>query len=115
MVESGTSYSGNGLRDWLVQRVTAVILAVYFIFLGIYFIQHQGLNYSDWHNLFSHNGMKVATLLALGSLVLHAWVGMWTVLTDYVKWFKTRLFLQISVILILLGYFTYGIITLWSF
>jgi len=114
MVESVTSYSGSGLRDWVVQRVTAVVLAAYFIYLGIFLLQHQPLVYSAWRELFSHISMKIATLLAFGSLALHAWIGLWTIFTDYVKPFKIRLLLQIFVILTLLSYFSYGVIILWS-
>jgi succinate dehydrogenase / fumarate reductase, membrane anchor subunit len=114
MVEAATSYSGNGLRDWLVQRVTAVILALYVIYLGCYVLLHHPLTFVAWQHLFGHTSMKIATLFAFGSLALHAWIGMWTIFTDYVKPFKIRLPLQVLTILTLLGYFSYGVIILWG-
>lgn len=114
MVKNATSYSGSGLRDWLVQRVTAVVVAAYVIFLTGYFLANQHVTYSQWEALFSHNVMKVSTLVALLSVMLHAWVGMWTIFTDYVKPACIRLFLEIIVILALVGFFVWGVILVWS-
>ena len=47
-VRNITSYSGNGLRDWLVQRVSAVLLACYMIFILMFVICHQDLTYDSW-------------------------------------------------------------------
>ncbi len=114
MVGNVTSYSSNGLRDWLVQRATAVILAIYSIFIIDYLIVHPHLVYADWQQLFAHTWMKVATLLALLSVLLHALIGLWTVLTDYVKPAKLRMFILILVILTLMSCLLWGIIILWS-
>ncbi|MFN7096449.1 MAG: succinate dehydrogenase, hydrophobic membrane anchor protein, partial [Gammaproteobacteria bacterium] len=84
MVRNATSYSSNGLRDWLVQRVSAVVLGVYFLFLLVVIISHPGIDYASWQGLFAQIWMKVFTLIVLLSLFAHAWIGVWTVLTDYV-------------------------------
>ena len=94
MVRSATSYSANGLRDWLVQRVSAVVLAIYSIFLIGFFVLHSPVTYAAWSALFAHTWMKVFTLLTLASLVMHAWVGVWTILTDYIKLPCLRVFLR---------------------
>ena len=114
MVKNATSYSGSGLRDWLVQRVTAVVLAVYIIFLLGYFLCTQDIDYSRWEALFSLNSMKVATLLALLALMLHAWIGVWTIFTDYIKCVVIRIVLELIVIVALVAYFVWGLILLWS-
>ena len=84
-VKNATSYSGNGLRDWLVQRVSAIVLAAYLIFLLCFLVTHPNLTYEAWALLFSNMFMKIMTILVLLALLLHSWVGLWTVLTDYVK------------------------------
>ena len=38
---------------------------------------------TQWHALFSANWMRIFSLLALVALSVHAWVGMWTISTDY--------------------------------
>lgn len=114
MVKSATSLTGNGVRDWLWQRVSAVILAVYTLFiLGFIWCTPQ-LNYVLWFQFFQGIGVKLFTLLAALSLLVHAWVGMWTILTDYVKPAALRLTLEILVIIALLLYFAVAIIIVWS-
>ena len=81
MVTSVTSMGRSGLYDWLLQRVTAVVLAAYFIFLGLVLV--QGVDYESWKALFGQTWMRVFSLMALLSLAVHAWVGLWCVLTDY--------------------------------
>ena len=83
MVTNVTNFSRSGLYDWMAQRVSAVVLAAYFLFLLGYLLFNPGLTYADWHGLFSHTVMRIFSLLALVALSVHAWVGMWTISTDY--------------------------------
>ena len=114
MVLNVTSLSGNGLRDWLVQRLTSVMLAVYIIFIVGFLMLHSPLQYDDWKGLFTHNVMKIFSVLFLLSLCLHAWIGIWTVITDYIKCSCLRLTLYAVVLLALLITFVWGIAILWS-
>jgi succinate dehydrogenase / fumarate reductase membrane anchor subunit len=114
LLDTVTSLSTNGLKDWLIQRVSAVILAAYTLFLLFYFIAHPHLEYSQWHALFSCGVVRFFTLLTLLSLVLHAWIGLWTVLTDYVKIVSLRLVLQVLVILTSFAYLAWGIQIIWG-
>ncbi len=82
MVTSVTSMGRSGLYDWLMQRVTAVVLLGYFLFIGVVLL--GGVDYVEWKALFSQTWMRIFSLLALISLGIHAWVGLWSVLTDYV-------------------------------
>ena len=114
MVRSATSLTGNGVRDWLWQRVSAVILAVYTLFiLGFIWFTPQ-LDYVAWFQLFQGIGVKLFTILAALSLLTHAWVGMWTILTDYVKPAHLRLILEVLVIIALFLYFIVAIAIVWS-
>ncbi|MGC4012005.1 MAG: succinate dehydrogenase, hydrophobic membrane anchor protein [Pseudomonas sp.] len=60
--------SRSGLYDWMVQRVSAVILAAYILFLLGFLIAHPGITYTEWHGLFSHSLMTIFSLLTLVSL-----------------------------------------------
>ena len=71
----------SGLHDWLMQRISAVILLAYFLFVGSVVI--CGVDYAAWKELFSMTWMRVFSMLALVSLAAHAWVGLWSVFTDY--------------------------------
>ena len=119
MVTAVTSFARSGLADWLVQRVSAVILLAYLGLIG--YTLTSGVNYSEWSALFSQPWMKVFSLLALMSLAAHAWIGIWTVLTDYVtarlmgpKGNALRITLQLLVSLSLVVYVIWGVQVLWG-
>ncbi len=102
-----------GLRDWLAQRITAVIMAMYTVaVLGVLTLG-QPLSYDVWKNLFAQGWMRVATLLFAASLSWHMWVGMRDVLMDYVKPVGIRLTLQVGVLLVIGGYLAWAIHILW--
>jgi succinate dehydrogenase / fumarate reductase membrane anchor subunit len=114
MVKSVLSVSHQGLRDWVIQRLSAIIMAVYSIGLIGYILCHKGLSFAEWHSLFSQQWMKVATILFILSLMLHAWIGIWTIFTDYVKPFVLRSILNFFVLLMLIACFFWGVLILWS-
>lgn len=109
-----TSLSGNGLRDWLIQRVTSMVMLFYIVFLLVFFVAHSSLSYEQWHGLFSHSVMRLFSTLFLLSLLWHAWVGMWTIVTDYIKPFALRLSVQILIIIGLLLCFIWGLAIFWG-
>ena len=114
MVKNVTSLTRNGLRDWLIQRFTSLIVAAYVIFLLIFCVEHAPLSYLSWLNLFQHTGMRIFSLLALISVLLHTWVGMWTVATDYLKPTVVRLGFLLLLLLILLSCLIWGVQILWG-
>lgn len=114
MVTNVTSLTGNGLKDWLIQRVTAVYFAVYTLFLLGFLVLHPAVNYEQWHALFANTLVQIATVLALIAFILHAWIGIWTVTTDYMKGTALRLSVQIIVFLGLLSQLIWGLMILWG-
>lgn len=75
----------SGLRDWKIQRLTAVFLAFYVGYF-VYSLWMQPLNNRvAWQHFMHQPWMQIATILALVSLLWHAWIGLWTVATDYIK------------------------------
>jgi succinate dehydrogenase / fumarate reductase membrane anchor subunit len=109
-----TSLSGNGLRDWLIQRVTSLVLLFYIVFLFVFFMTHTSVNYEQWHGLFNPKAMRLFSTLFLLSLLMHAWVGMWTIITDYIKPFALRLSVQTLIIIGLLLCFFWGLAIFWG-
>ncbi len=114
MVSNITSLTGKGLRDWLLQRVSSLLIGAYGLFLLAYLLCHPQLDYSQWHALFSSHIMQLLSFLVLLSVLAHAWIGIWTVTTDYLKLTGLRLFIQVLVILILLTCVVWGSSILWS-
>jgi succinate dehydrogenase / fumarate reductase, membrane anchor subunit len=115
MVNGVMSLSANGLRDWMIQRVTAVIIGVYTLFLLGFILLQPQIDFATWHHLFAHPFMRAFTLLALLSLVAHAWIGLWTVITDYINDLVVRFLVEIIVILALITYFFWGMVILWGY
>jgi len=114
MVDSITSYSRNGVRDWLVQRLTAIVIAVYSIIILTFLFSHSPVKLSVWQGFFGHQTIKIFSLLAVFSIVLHSWIGMWTVYTDYVKSSAIRLLLQSVTVLALLSLLIWSAVILWG-
>ena len=119
MVTSVTSLGRSGLSDWLMQRVSAVILLAYFVYIGAVLI--GGVDYAGWKELFSQTWMRIFSLLALLSLGIHAWVGLWCVLTDYIterlmgaKATLLRLAAQALCGITMFVYLVWGIQILWG-
>lgn len=103
-----------GLRDWLAQRVTAVVMAVYTLFLVAALAGMGRLDYFRWRALFAQSWLRFATLLFVLSMLFHAWLGMRSVLMDYVKNAGLRLTLYVAVILALFVYAGWSVQILWG-
>ena len=114
MVKSVLGVSHRGLRDWVIQRISAVMMAVYTIGLVGYIVCHPELTFAEWSDLFAQGWVKVATILVVLALLFHAWVGMWTILTDYVKSFALSCILKVVVLLVLAASFFWAFSILWS-
>jgi succinate dehydrogenase / fumarate reductase membrane anchor subunit len=102
-----------GLRDWLAQRVTAAIMAVYSVGLLAYFLSQPPATYQTWKSLFERGWMRVATLLFAASFAWHAWVGMRDILMDYIKPTGLRLSLEIFTLLGIASYVAWTVQILW--
>lgn len=110
-VVTGAHY---GLRDWMAQRITAVILAVYTLVLGVTLLLTPELNHAAWKAIFKGTFMRVLSLLAVLSLFWHAWIGVRDIYMDYVKPTSIRLTLQVLTIVLLVGYAIWTFTILWS-
>ncbi len=110
-VVTGAHY---GLRDWLVQRVTAIVMALFTLFVAGYLLLQPSFGYDIWTELFSGNVMRSFALLFLLSLFYHAWVGVRDILMDYVKPYGVRMTLHVLVILALLLYAIWSVQILWG-
>ncbi|MHB9021472.1 MAG: succinate dehydrogenase, hydrophobic membrane anchor protein [Halothiobacillus sp.] len=114
MVNRGISGAHYGVKDWLAQRVTAVVMALYTFFLVGVLLWQPTLDFAAWQNLFQGLPMRLASLLFLLSLFLHAWLGMRDIFMDYIHPSLIRLTLHVVVILALLTYAAWAVRILWS-
>ena len=122
VVKSVTSFARNGVADWIVQRVSGVVLLAYFVVVGGYLLSAgSSLDYAQWSAFFSSTFMRVFSTAAVLSVVAHAWIGLWAVSTDYLtermmgsKGLALRLAFQALSGVVLFTYLVWGIQILWS-
>ncbi len=114
MISQITSLTRNGLKDWYLQRLSAIILAFYILFILGYIIGHHPIDFPTWYALFHHTISKMITVVALFALIIHAWVGVWTIITDYVSHKTLRLVLVTAMMLSFIAYFVWAIEILWG-
>ena len=103
-----------GLRDWLIQRVTAVMMVVYILSLATYCLIQPVLAYNSWTLIFSSTLVRSVTLLFLLGVYYHAWLGVRDIVMDYVKPAFIRLVIHVLVILALLLYVIWSVQILWG-
>jgi succinate dehydrogenase / fumarate reductase membrane anchor subunit len=113
MVGRSVSGARYGVRDWLVQRVSAAYMAVYTLVLFA-LLARQPISYASWRGLFESAPMRYATLLFALSLYLHAWVGVRDIFMDYLKPTWLRLAAEAASILALVLYAAWTVSILWS-
>jgi succinate dehydrogenase / fumarate reductase membrane anchor subunit len=102
-----------GLRDWLSQRLTAVLMALFTLAIIVQLLLPGEMGYDRWAGIFSHQWMKVLSFVVILALVQHVWVGVRDVLMDYVKSMGARLALQAATIVWLVGCAGWAIQVLW--
>jgi len=103
-----------GLRDWIAQRVTAIAMAIYTVLFVVMLLKGPKLDYLSWRMLFTPQWMKLATLLFLVSVYLHAWVGVRNIFMDYVKSNGLRLALHAMAIAWLVACAGWSVQILWG-
>ena len=102
-----------GFRDWLSQRVTAALMALFTLAVIVQVLLPGAMGYDKWAGIFSAQWMKVLTFVVIVSLLFHVWVGMRDVWMDYVKPVAIRLALQVFTIVWLVGCAGWSIQVLW--
>jgi succinate dehydrogenase / fumarate reductase, membrane anchor subunit len=78
---SGKSFT----QEWWLQRISAVIIALYILLVITLLLVNGTPNYAQWQALFAKNAFKAFTLLALIATFYHGLIGVLHVWPDYVK------------------------------
>lgn len=114
MVNVASTFGRSGTHDYVLVRASSLILAAFSLFMVSFLVSTPEVTYEVWTALFGKLWMKVFTLLALFALMVHGWIGIWQVLTDYVKNSLGRGVLQFIVSLTLIAYLMAGLFVLWG-
>jgi len=122
MVTAVSTLGRNGVADWVIQRVSALILAAYTIFIVAFIGANPQLDFATWHGLFDQLWMRIFSLMTLISMAAHGWIGLWAVLTDYVtermmgsKALTLRILVLGAYAVVTLAYLVWGFEMLWGF
>jgi succinate dehydrogenase / fumarate reductase membrane anchor subunit len=118
MVNTKTT-NRHGHSLWLIQRFSALVMAIYSIIAIIIYLTTPIHSFTEWKalfnsTLFSITWLKIFTLLFLLSLIVHAWIGVSDVISDYISNLKLRFTLQKMMELALCGYTFWSIWVLWN-
>jgi succinate dehydrogenase / fumarate reductase, membrane anchor subunit len=103
-----------GLKEWIIQRITAVVMVVFTVVLLVAYLIAGGASYEAWAGLFSNQLMKLLTFLTFLSLFYHAWIGIRDIWMDYIKPTGIRLTLQTLTVLWLVACAAYAAEILWK-
>lgn len=103
-----------GLMDWLIQRVTAIVMTLYALLIAAIALYHGGLDHALWRALFGHGAFKIVSFLFMAALLYHAWVGAREIYMDYLKPVALRLTVQAATIALLVAYLGWTIQILWG-
>jgi succinate dehydrogenase / fumarate reductase membrane anchor subunit len=97
------TFRAQGMRPWLLQRLSAIYLAIYLVTIVIWYFCTDTYSYAQWRSLVGHPLTNVTLALCFMALLVHAWVGMRDVLVDYVPLIGIRFFILIGVAAILVA------------
>ncbi len=114
MVKRIVAGAHYGIRDWLAQRISAVVMAMYSIFIVVVLLMQPTLDYVTWKALFANQWIRIYTLIFLLSLFFHAWVGVRDIFMDYIQPVAIRLTLEIMAIIALVFYTIWSVQILWG-
>jgi len=103
-----------GLRDWLSQRVTATLMALFTLALLVQVLWPGEMGYDRWAGIFSRQWMKLLTFTVIVALLVHVWVGMRDILMDYLHATAVRLTAEVLVALALILYLIWSASLLWG-
>jgi succinate dehydrogenase / fumarate reductase membrane anchor subunit len=103
-----------GMRLWLSQRLTAILMAIYIILFVLMLVAMKPNGFATWHALFTPAWFRLATWLFSLSLFIHAWLGVADVLKDYIFNKTLRAYLQMAVDVLLIAYLFWLTFILWN-
>lgn len=98
-----------GMRFWLMQRIAAVVMAVYFPLAMLYFLIAMPVDYDAWLQFNQPIWWRVVSVINILSICLHAWIGVRDVLRDYVPSLRLRDVLQALIEVSLVAYVVWAI------
>jgi len=97
------TFRAQGMRAWLLQRLSAVYLALWLTAAGLSWLWHGAWDYAAWRNLLAQPVINISLALFFIAILIHAWVGIRDVLVDYVPRMSLRFVLLVVIATYLLA------------
>jgi succinate dehydrogenase / fumarate reductase membrane anchor subunit len=114
MVTNQASMKRNGIQDYVTLRASAAVITAFTFFRVSFFIATPVITFEVWQGVFASIYMKAFTLITLLAILMHVRIGLWQVLTDYVKPHNVRMALQFVLNLMAFAYVAVGLFVLWG-
>ena len=102
-----------GLRDWLAQRVTAVVMAIFTVVVMAGVFAGAASSGDAWRAFISFPLVRFLAFLFVLSLCFHAWIGVRDIWMDYIKPLGIRVVMHVLTLLTLIGYAGWATQILW--
>ncbi|MBL8486937.1 MAG: succinate dehydrogenase, hydrophobic membrane anchor protein [Rhodocyclaceae bacterium] len=102
-----------GLKDWLAQRITAIIMAVFTVIVAAAVLSGAAASHEGWRAFVGNGLIRFLAFLFVVSLCYHAWIGVRDIWMDYVKPTAVRVTLHVLTLLVLVGYAGWATQVLW--
>ena len=99
----------QGLRPWIIQRITAVYIAVFLIYFILNILSIEVMTAAVWHDWVLSPVNSVSLGLFLLAILWHAWVGVRDVILDYFPNVVARLLVLSLVAVVLLASLLWGL------
>jgi len=116
MVTNVLNYGRSGVQDWIMQRFSALVLAAYTVVMVVWLLSNgDALTFAQWRGFMGQTWVRIFSLLAVLSLAAHAWIGLWTVATDYMKRNSVRVAFLAALAVSLFVYVVWAVSILWGF
>lgn len=103
-----------GMRWWLSQRLTAIVMAIYLLIMVVTLLIVQPESYLAWQSFAQSLLFKLSTLLFFAAFCIHAWLGVRDVLRDYIFNRAVRAVLQWGVNLLIVFYMVWLLVIMWN-
>jgi succinate dehydrogenase / fumarate reductase membrane anchor subunit len=111
----------RGVLEWVIQRVSAILLGAYTVWILGFLLTHPELDFESWQTVFKSPLIRVFSFVTLVGLCAHLWIGMWTVITDYITPLhlgssakSLQRLCQLGIAALICFYLIWGVFVLWS-
>lgn len=114
MVEIKLNYKNYGVYEWIIVRLSAIFISIYFVYVFSFIIFSNNLSYEQWYSFFNNKITKIFNVITLLCILVHTWIGVRHILEDYIKSIKLRKLGVGLTYTILYLYLLFGIVNIWG-